>query len=128
MYCSDCGGYKIETVGDCYVASFGIIDTAASATSKSVGAINAIEMALRIVEVSVRILRKICGDSTISMRVGVRMESRSKSDVISLGEMKAFEPTQLGNCPPTITEEASDKRKFQSEHADIGSSNMDKVN
>lgn len=57
MYCQDCGGYKIETVGDCYVASFGIISSGktgegADPSSKSDGAINAIEMGLRIVEVN----------------------------------------------------------------------------
>ena len=69
-YCEDSGGYKIETVGDCYVASFGIVGASAG-TGKATAAAAAIEMGLRIAEVSVHALRKITGDESINMRVGI---------------------------------------------------------
>jgi len=69
-YCDDSGGYKIETVGDCYVASFGIVK-GVNGVAEVAGALDAIEMGLRIVEVSVLALRKICEDDDISMRVGI---------------------------------------------------------
>jgi class 3 adenylate cyclase len=68
-YCDDLGGYKIETVGDCYVASFDIFE------SRTSGVLGAIEMGLRIVEKSVAVLRKLCEDESISVRVGVHTGS-----------------------------------------------------
>ena len=82
-YCADCGGYKIETVGDCYVASFGIVGGTGTAQAS---AINAIEMGLRLVEMSVQALRTICEDEQINVRVGVH------TGVVCSGIIKSDRP------------------------------------